>query len=49
MGGGDAVAAKIGALLDAGADHVAIQAVTDPSKAPQAVWRELAGFLPLSG
>lgn len=49
MGGGDAVAARIGALFDAGADHVAIQAVTDPPTAPQAVWRELAGLLPLSG
>jgi probable F420-dependent oxidoreductase len=49
MGGADAVAGKIVALLDAGADHVAIQAVTEPPAAPQAIWRELARFLPLSG
>lgn len=42
----DAVAARVRAHHDAGADHVCIQAVTaDMSEVPRAEWRALAGAL----
>lgn len=49
LGGGEAIAARIGALLDGGADHVAIQVVTEPGADTRPVWRELARHLPLGG
>jgi probable F420-dependent oxidoreductase len=49
LGGGAEVAARIGALLEAGADHVAIQVVTDPGGDARPTWRELAGHLRLGG
>ncbi len=40
----DAVVGRVRAHLDAGADHVCIQALTDsPGSPPRAAWRELAG------
>jgi probable F420-dependent oxidoreductase len=38
----DAIAARVQAHLDAGADHVCIQALADTPAPPRAAWRELA-------
>jgi probable F420-dependent oxidoreductase len=51
LGDADAAAAKVAAFLAAGADHVAIQVVTDDPDhgLPRATWRRLAETLPLAG
>jgi probable F420-dependent oxidoreductase len=38
----DAIVARVQAHLDAGADHVCIQALSDTPAPPRAAWRELA-------
>jgi hypothetical protein len=51
LGDADTIAARVGAFLSAGADHVAVQVVTADSRGrlPREVWRQLARTLPLSG
>jgi probable F420-dependent oxidoreductase len=51
LGNVDAIAGKVEAFHEAGADHVAIQVVTDEPRTalPRAAWRTLAGALPLNG
>ncbi len=45
-GDGDAVAARVQAHLDAGADHVCVQALGGPAgEPPRALWRDLASAL----
>jgi len=50
LGDVDAIAGRIGAFHKAGADHVAIQVVTDDTHAalPRTAWRTLAGALSLN-
>jgi probable F420-dependent oxidoreductase len=50
LGDPDAVAARVSRFLDAGADHVALQVVTDDPRTdlPRAEWRALAGVLPVA-
>jgi probable F420-dependent oxidoreductase len=50
LGDVDAIAAKVGAFHQAGADHVAIQVVTNDTGTalPRAAWRALAGALGLN-
>ncbi|GAA3422712.1 LLM class F420-dependent oxidoreductase [Streptosporangium vulgare] len=51
LGDADAVAERAADFLAAGADHLAIQVVTDDPfhDLPRAAWRRLAGALPLDG
>ncbi|MGQ4517149.1 TIGR03620 family F420-dependent LLM class oxidoreductase [Streptomyces sp. DW26H14] len=51
LGDADAIARKVGEFLSAGADHVAVQVVTEKTGTdlPLAQWRELAGVLPMTG
>lgn len=51
LGDTAAVRARVDAFLAAGADHVALQVVTDDTfnALPRAAWRELAQALPLGG
>jgi probable F420-dependent oxidoreductase len=51
LGDADAIAARVDAFLAAGADHVAIQVVSDDTRdrLPRETWRRLARTLPLSG
>ena len=51
LGDAEAVAERATAFLKAGADHLAIQVVTDDSRhsLPRAAWRRLAQVLPLTG
>lgn len=50
LGDADAIAARVGSFLAAGADHVAIQVVTADTRArlPREQWRQLAQTLPVS-
>jgi probable F420-dependent oxidoreductase len=41
----DAVAARVAAMKDAGADHVCLQVIRPDDDPPRAEWRELAGAL----
>jgi probable F420-dependent oxidoreductase len=48
-GDGDTVAARLRAHLDAGADHVVVQALsTEPTGLPRAAWRQTAAILSTS-
>jgi probable F420-dependent oxidoreductase len=51
LGDADAIAARVDAFLAAGADHVAIQVVSDDTRnrLPREAWRRLAQTLPVSG
>jgi probable F420-dependent oxidoreductase len=50
LGDADAIAARVDAFLAAGADHVAIQVVSDDTRGrlPREAWRRLAQTLPFS-
>lgn len=48
-GSDDAIAARIQAHLDAGADHVCVQVITEGVDVPVAQWRRLAALLGLAG
>jgi probable F420-dependent oxidoreductase len=41
----DAVAARVGAMRDAGADHVCLQVIRPDDETPRPEWRELAALL----
>jgi probable F420-dependent oxidoreductase len=48
LGDVDAIRARVAAFHEAGADHVALQALRDDSELPRTEWRELASALELS-
>ncbi len=51
LGDADVVAGRVGEFLAAGADHVAVQVVTDDARTvlPRSAWRRLARTLPVGG